>query len=135
MNDLGTIAILVEADIVTVRRTIRDAAGRLGFSLTDVTRIITAAAELSRNIYLYAGEGRMHYRLLDREGRQGIELCAEDAGPGIGNIEKAMTPGYSSAKGLGLGLPGTRRLMDEMEIISEVGKGTRITVRKWISRR
>jgi serine/threonine-protein kinase RsbT len=120
-----------ESDIVTTRRTVREVAQGLGFGLTDVTRIVTATSELARNVVLYAGSGVIRWRELGISGKVGVELTLEDNGPGITNIEQAMQEGYTTSGGLGLGLPGTKRLMDEFEIASEVGKGTRITVRKW----
>jgi len=120
-----------ESDIVTTRRTVREVAQGLGFGFTDVTRIVTATSELARNVVLYAGSGVIRWRELGISGKVGVELTLEDNGPGITNIEQAMQEGYTTSGGLGLGLPGTKRLMDEFEIASEVGKGTRITVRKW----
>ena len=120
-----------ESDIVTTRRTVREVAQRLGFGITDVTRIVTATSELARNVVLYAGAGVIRWRELGISGKAGIELTLEDNGPGIADIEQVMQEGYTTSGGLGLGLPGTKRLMDEFEIASEVGKGTRITVRKW----
>ena len=120
-----------EGDIVTTRRTVREVAQRLGFGITDVTRIVTVASELARNVVLYAGSGVLRWRELAESGSVGVELTLEDAGPGIASIEEAMQEGYTTSGGLGLGLPGTKRLMDEFEIASEVGRGTRVTVRKW----
>lgn len=127
----GEIRIDDESHIVTVRKTVRNTATQLGFGITDVTRIVTAASELARNVFHYAGSGFMGWRTLDAGGSAGIELTFEDRGPGIANVEQAMQEGYSTSGGLGMGLPGTKRLMDEMEIRSEVGQGTRVTVRKW----
>ena len=132
MMNTSEVSVTMEMDVVTVRKTVRDVASGLGFGVTDVTRVVTAASELTRNIVLYAGSGIMRWRSLDNHGRVGIELIFEDQGPGIADLEQAMEPGYSTSGGLGLGLPGTKRLMDEMEITSEVGKGTRVTVRKWL---
>ncbi len=120
-----------ESDIVTTRRTVREVAQGLGFGIADVTRIVTATSELARNIVLYAGSGVLRWRELARSGGVGVELTLEDAGPGIASIEEVMQAGYTTSGGLGLGLPGTKRLMDEFEIASEIGKGTRVTVRKW----
>ena len=133
MNDFPPeeIALRAETDIVVVRKSVRESATRLGFGITDVTRIITAASELARNVFLYAGSGVVRCRVLNRSDKVGLELVVEDQGPGIADIEQAMQPGYTTGKGLGLGLPGAKRLMDEMEIESEVGKGTKITVKKW----
>jgi serine/threonine-protein kinase RsbT len=123
-----------ENDIVMARKVVRETSTALGFGLTDVTRIVTAASELTRNIYHYAQSGVMHWRPLNRGVRVGLELTFEDNGPGIADIEKAMEPGYSTGKGLGLGLPGSKRLMDEMTIASTVGKGTTVIVRKWLKK-
>jgi serine/threonine-protein kinase RsbT len=121
-----------EGDIVTVRRAVRDAAKDVGFGVTDLTRIVTAVSELTRNITLYAGRGEVRWRGVSSRGSRGIELIFEDHGPGIADLELALEKGYSTSGGLGLGLPGAKRLMDEMEIETEPGEGTRITVRKWL---
>jgi len=130
-NYEGRLRIESEGDIVSVRRAIRDAAREIGFGLTDLTRIVTAASELTRNIYLYAGSGDVRWRELNSPRAHGIELIFEDRGPGIADLSLALEEGYTTSGGLGLGLPGAKRLMDEMEIETEVGKGTRVTVRKW----
>ena len=130
----GKVRITSENDIVVARRTVRDAATQLCFGLTDVTRIVTAASELARNVFLYAGSGVMRWTALSKNSTVGIELTFEDKGPGIADIEQAMQPGYSTSRGLGLGLAGAKRLMDEMEIDSQVGKGTTVTARKWLRR-
>ena len=131
---LEEVALRTETDIVVVRKSVREAAIRLGFGITDVTRIITAASELARNVFLYAGSGVVRCRVLNGSDRVGLELVIEDHGPGIADIDQAMQPGYTTGKGLGYGLPGTKRLMDEMEVESEAGKGTKITVKKWRNR-
>lgn len=130
----GEVRIHSESDIVTTRVTVRTAATQLGFGVTDVTRIVTAASELARNVFLYAGSGIMRWQALDTGGRIGIELTFEDRGPGISDIEQAMEAGYTSGGGLGLGLPGAKRLMDELDIASEIGKGTIVTAKKWQKR-
>jgi len=130
----SAVAIKSEDDIVVARKAVRDAAESLGFGITDVTRIVTAASELARNVFIYAGSGVMQWRELDSGGSVGIELKFEDNGPGIANIKQAMKAGYSTSGGLGLGLCGTKRLIDEMEINSQVGKGTTVIVRKWLER-
>jgi serine/threonine-protein kinase RsbT len=127
----GEVAIDDEGDVIVVRKTAREVAAQLSFSLTDVTRIVTAASELARNIFLYAGSGVMKWRSLNGRSNVGIELTFDDHGPGITDLEQAMHEGYSTSGGLGLGLPGSRRLMDEMEITSNPGAGTSIVVRKW----
>ena len=103
----------------------------LGFGTTDATRIVTAASELARNAFRYAGGGVMRCCRLDADGKAGIELTFVDHGPGISDIAQAMQEGYTTGGGLGLGLPAAKRLMGEMEIRSEIGKGTSVTVRKW----
>lgn len=127
----GEVAIDNESDIIVVRKIVRDAAAKLNFSLTDVTRIVTAASELARNIYLYAGSGVMKWRQLEGNSAVGIELTFTDYGPGIADLEQVMHEGYSTSGGLGLGLPGSRRLVDEMEITSQPGKGTTVIIKKW----
>jgi serine/threonine-protein kinase RsbT len=127
----GKVRINSEGDLVTARKTVRDAAMAMGFGMTDVTRIVTAASELTRNVFRYAGSGVMYWRKLNSGDHVGLELTFEDSGPGIPDIEQALEMGYTTSGGLGLGLPGAKRLMDEMEIDSEVGKGTRVTVKKW----
>jgi serine/threonine-protein kinase RsbT len=127
----GQVRIDSEGDIVTARKVVRDAAVAIGFGVTDVTRIVTAASELTRNVFRYAGSGVLYWQKLNASNRVGIELTFEDHGPGIPDIEQAMEIGYTTGGGLGLGLPGARRLMDEMKVESEVGKGTRVTVKKW----
>lgn len=128
----GAYPIDCESDIVATRKVVRDVATNMGFSVTDVTRIVTAASELTRNIHLYAGRGTMRCKEARDGSRVGLELVFEDHGPGIADIEEAMRPGFSSGNGLGLGLPGSRRLTDEMTIDSKVGRGTTVTIRKWL---
>jgi serine/threonine-protein kinase RsbT len=130
----GNVSIEYENDIIAARRAARDMATRLSFGITDVTRIVTAASELARNILLYAGTGIMWCSTLTQNDNAGIELRFEDHGPGIPDIDWAMQPGHGTGHGLGLGLPGAKRLMDELDIHSEAGKGTTITVRKWLRR-
>ena len=136
MTDMheGELHIGSEGDIVTARRLVRNAATALGFGITDVTRIVTAASELTRNIYQYARSGTMRWRSLSEGLDVGLELTFEDSGPGIPDVEKAMESGFSTGKGFGLGLPGAKRLMDEMSVQSETGKGTKVRARKWLRR-
>ncbi|QJB57178.1 anti-sigma regulatory factor [Pseudodesulfovibrio sp. zrk46] len=131
----GKIAITSEVDIVAVRKEIRSACQRLGFNDTDVTRIVTAASELARNIYKYASQGNMHWKKLNQIGRIGVELLFEDRGPGIRDIDLAMSPGFTTSRGLGLGLPGAKRLMDEIDVESTPGVGTNVVIRKWLKGR
>ena len=130
----GEFRIESESDIVTARKVVRDAATAMGFGITDVTRIVTATSELTRNIYHYAKSGVMRWRVLNGGDRAGLELTFEDHGPGIPDVPKAMEMGFSTGKGLGLGLPGSKRLMDELTIESTVGKGTTVVVRKWLKK-
>lgn len=132
MAKIKEVPIKSSEDIILARQTARETARELGFGLADQTRITTAVSELSRNIYRYAGTGRVVIKALGNSPDKGIEIVAEDRGPGIPDIELAMQDGYSTGKGLGQGLPGTRRLMDEFEIKSRVGAGTTVTVRKWL---
>jgi serine/threonine-protein kinase RsbT len=127
----GELRITSEGDIVAARKRIRDTATALGFSLIDVTRIVTAASELTRNIYQYAGSGVMRWRVLTQGAAVGLEVVFEDQGPGIADVTQAMESGFTTGRGMGLGLPGAKRLMDEMRIQSVVGRGTVVEVRKW----
>ncbi len=122
-------------DIVDARKAGHQLALDLGFSLTDVTMIATAISEVARNITSYAGHGAVRVAVADREGRKALIIRAEDEGPGIADIERAMEDGYSTGRGLGLGLPGARRLMDRLIVESEVGRGTAIEMWKWVPAR
>ena len=130
----GQVRIQGESDIVAVRQAVRQAAAELGFGTTDRTRIVTAASELARNVFLYAESGTMRWRVLSANGDTGLELTFEDQGPGIADVEQAMQQGYTTSKGLGMGLPGARRLMGDMAVESAAGRGTTVTVRKWLGR-
>jgi serine/threonine-protein kinase RsbT len=118
-------------DIVHARRAARALATTLGFALGEVTLITTAISELARNILRYAGEGEMLVGALHEGERGGIVVVARDRGPGIAEIERALEVGWSTSGGLGLGLPGVRRLVDDFEIESQVGVGTTVTIRRW----
>lgn len=121
-----------ENDIVTVRRCSRDAAKELNFGLVDQTRIITAASELARNIFQYASKGKVTIEKVFGEDNQGVMLTFEDQGPGIADINLALQSGYSKHNSLGLGLSGSRKLMDEFNITSVVGEGTKVIIKKWL---
>lgn len=126
------VAIAADQDIVAARQKGRALATELGFSPSDSTLIATAISELARNIVSYARRGEIVLETTSNSGgRHGVVVVARDQGPGIPNIDQALRDGYSSSGSLGLGLPGVRRLMDEFEITSEVGRGTTVTVRKW----
>jgi serine/threonine-protein kinase RsbT len=128
---LVKIVVSRESDIVMVRKAVREAAVKLGFGVTDVTRIVTAASELARNVFHYAGKGELHQKALRDNGRIGLCLEFIDEGPGIEDIEQAMKMGYTTRGGLGLGLPGAKRLMDHMTVVSSPGNGATITITKW----
>ena len=120
------------ADIVTARQAGRELASEIGFSRSDLTVIATAISEIARNILEYAKEGEVVLQLVRKDSLEGIMVVARDQGPGIRDIPQAMQDGYTTSKGLGIGLPGTRRLMDEFDIVSQVGKGTTVMMRKWV---
>jgi serine/threonine-protein kinase RsbT len=122
-------------DIVAARKAGHQLALDLGFSLTDVTMIATAISEVARNITSYAGRGAVRITVAEREGREALVVRAEDDGPGIADIERAMEDGYSTGRGLGLGLPGARRLMDRIIVDSALGRGTVIEMWKWVPAR
>jgi serine/threonine-protein kinase RsbT len=119
-------------DIVAARQAGHRLASALGFSLTDVTMIATAISEVARNITSYAGFGAIRVAVQDRDGRRALVVRAEDDGPGIANIERALEDGFSTGRGLGLGLPGARRLMDRLIVKSAPGEGTVVEMWKWI---
>ena len=122
-------------DIVAARKAGHQLALDLGFSLTDVTMIATAISEIARNITSYAGRGAVRVAVQEKEGRKALVVRAEDDGPGIVDIERAMEDGYSTGRGLGMGLPGARRLMDRLVVQSELGHGTIIEMWKWVPAR
>ena len=127
----GELPIISESDIVACRKVIRNLTTAAGFGVTDVTRIVTAVSELARNIFVHAESGKMRWNITHQAGKIGIELIFEDNGPGISDVEQALLPGYSTVKSMGMGLPGVKRLMDEMRIASEPGAGSSVTVKKW----
>lgn len=118
-------------DIVRVRQAVRAWAVEIGFSLVDQTKIVTAASELARNTLDYGGGGSVRFRRLQNGIRQGLAMDFVDQGPGIANLELALKDGYTTGTGLGLGLSGSRRLMNEFEIDSAPGRGTRVSVARW----
>ena len=125
------VPIQTDADVVTARKQGRELAAQAGFSATELTIIATAISEIARNIVMFAERGEVVVSLVGENGRQGVTVVARDAGPGIPDLEQALQDGYSGYGGMGLGLPGSRRLMDEFEITSEVDKGTTVTMTKW----
>jgi RNA polymerase sigma factor (sigma-70 family) len=125
------IPIQTDADVVTARKQGRELAAQAGFSATELTIIATAISEIARNIVMFAERGEVLVSLVGENSRQGVTVVARDAGPGIPDLKQALRDGYSGYGGMGLGLPGSRRLMDEFEITSEADKGTTITMTKW----
>jgi serine/threonine-protein kinase RsbT len=125
------VAIENETDIVVARQAGRQLAATLGFSPTEQTLLATAISEVARNIVVYAQTGEVALARVEARGVIGIEVIASDRGPGIENIELAMRDGYSTKRSLGLGLPGAKRLVDDFEVVSELGVGTTVTMRKW----
>jgi serine/threonine-protein kinase RsbT len=134
MNEIKSKCIPVnnDLDIVSARVEGRNMAKVLGFGVIDQARIATAISELARNVVLYANGGQVVLEVIEVDGRRGIQITCSDQGPGIADIDLVMQDGYSSQRGLGMGLPGTRRLMDDFEIESQLDVGTTVTVRKWL---
>jgi len=126
-----TLQIQASDHVVLVRQAVRKWAIDLGFSLVDQTKMITAASELARNALDYGGGGTVRLEALENGHRRGLRLTFEDQGPGIPDIDKALTDGYTTGKGLGMGLSGSKRLVNEFEIASRVGEGTRVTITRW----
>lgn len=118
-------------DIVLVRQAVRKKALALGFGLVDQTKVVTASSELARNTIDYGGGGTVQLELIQNERRTGLRLVFEDQGPGIPDIELALTDGYTSGNGLGLGLSGAKRLSHEFEIFSKPGEGTKVSITRW----
>jgi len=127
----AVVAIRHESDIVAARRESRTLGSKLGFTSGELTVIATAISEIARNIVVYAKTGEIHLEIVMDGQRRALQVIAKDQGPGIADITRAMTDGFSTAGGLGLGLPGAKRLMDEFEIHSEPGRGTTVTMKKW----
>jgi len=127
----GTLPIVRDDDVVRVRQAVRAAAVTAKLSLVDQTKLVTAASELARNTLIYGGGGHVEIESVSNERRRGVRLVFVDEGPGIADLDLALTDGYTSGGGLGLGLSGARRLTDEFDIASAVDQGTRISVTKW----
>ncbi|RON51478.1 anti-sigma regulatory factor [Pseudomonas frederiksbergensis] len=127
----GSQPIQIEQDVVLARQTARKLAQECGMRLIDLTKLVTAVSELARNTMVYGGGGDMDWQILDENARTGLRLTFRDEGPGIPDIKLAMTDGWTSGSGLGLGLTGAKRLVEEFELETEPGKGTRITITRW----
>ncbi|MFJ7367719.1 anti-sigma regulatory factor [Peribacillus frigoritolerans] len=132
MEFQSCVKIINEWDIVAARQLGRNVAKELGFGTVDQARITTAISELARNIYLYAGQGSVSIEKLNKNGKSGLKIIAEDQGPGIEDIRRVMEDGYTTSGGLGAGLPGAKRLMDDFDIESIPGEGTKIIATKWL---
>lgn len=127
----GSIALRIEQDVVIARQAVRKLAQDCGMRLIDQTKLVTAVSELARNTVVYGGGGDMDWEVLDEGPRTCVRLTFRDEGPGIADIKLALTDGWTSGGGLGLGLTGARRLVDEFELESTPGIGTRISITKW----
>ncbi|BCJ65248.1 ATP-binding protein [Polymorphospora rubra] len=126
-----TQTIAADEDVVRVRQLVRTVAVAVKLSLVDQTKLVTAASELARNTLVYGGGGSVSVAVVDNGRRRGIQIVFADDGPGITDLDLALTDGYTTGGGLGLGLSGARRLVDEFDIETAVGRGTRVTVTKW----
>ena len=126
-----TLEIRSSADVVAVRQATRSLAERVGFSLVDQTKLVTAASELARNTVIYGGGGSVRMDLVENGVRRGVRLTFEDQGPGIPDIQQALKDGFTSGQGLGLGLGGARRLVNDFSIDSTPGKGTQVMIARW----
>jgi serine/threonine-protein kinase RsbT len=131
MGDELVVQIRADPDVLLARQKARELAKSLRFSGSELTLIATAISEVARNIVTYAKHGQIVLRLVNQGRRRGIRVIAQDEGPGIADIPRAMEDGYSTSSSLGLGLPGSKRLMDDFDIVSVLGKGTTVTMTKW----
>ena len=131
MTDEVVVPIRTDADVLVARQKARELAKPLKLSSSEITLVATAISEVARNIVIYAKEGEIVLRLVSQGRRRGVRVVAHDWGPGIPDIARAMQDGYSTSSSLGLGLPGSKRLMDDFDIVSAVGKGTTVTMTKW----
>jgi serine/threonine-protein kinase RsbT len=133
VRPLGTesLSLRDESDLLLARRLVRERAAELGFGVLDLTKIVTAASELGRNTLIHGGGGTMLLETLVQDERRGVRLTFEDNGPGIADVEQAMTDGFTTKGGLGLGLGGSKRIVHEFDVASRVGEGTRVTVTRW----
>ena len=132
LEEVTRLPIRSGADVVAARQAARELAMQIGFTGSEVTVVAAAISEIARNIVDYAGHGEMTLQRADNNGRLGMMIVAEDQGPGIPNVAEAMRYGCATRRGNGVGLPGAKWLMDEFEIVSRPGKGTKVTMRKWL---
>jgi serine/threonine-protein kinase RsbT len=127
----GALPLQSAQNIVTSRQMVRALCQELKLSLVDQTKMITAASELSRNTLTHGGGGTMRWEFVEQNGRRGLQLHFEDQGPGIADVALALTDGWTSGTGMGLGLPGSRRLVNDFDLRSAPGEGTRVSITKW----
>ncbi len=127
----GTQPVRIEQDVVLARQTSRKLAQDCGMRLIDLTKLVTAVSELARNTVVYGGGGDMDWQILEEAGRTGLRLTFRDEGPGIPDLKLAMTDGWTSGSGMGLGLTGAKRLVEEFELETAPGEGTRVTITRW----
>ncbi|HYF16488.1 MAG TPA: anti-sigma regulatory factor [Ramlibacter sp.] len=127
----GSVPVRSEQDIVASRQKVRSLTQELKFTLVDQTKMITAASELSRNTLVHGGGGRMRWEVLEQGMKRGLRLHFEDQGPGIADLQLALTDGWTSGGGMGLGLPGSKRLVHEFDVQSAPGQGTRVSITRW----
>lgn len=132
VRDSGTHVIAQEPDVVLARQLVRKLAQESGMRLIDLTKLVTAVSELARNTLIYGGGGHMDWEVVEEGARVGVRLLFRDEGPGIPDVKLAMTDGWTSGSGLGLGLTGARRLVDDFQLDTEPGAGTRVTIARWI---
>jgi serine/threonine-protein kinase RsbT len=130
-DDTGSVPLRSEEDIVASRQKVRALAQQLKFTLVDQTKMITAASELSRNTVVHGGGGAMRWEIVDEGIKRGLRLHFEDEGPGIPDTKLALTDGWTSGKGMGLGLPGSKRLVHEFDLHTTPGRGTRVSITRW----
>ena len=131
MAKTESLPLISQQDVVSARQVIRTAAQQIGMSIVDQTKIVTAASELARNAVIYGNGGVLEWEVVSENGRRGLRLIISDRGPGIADLTLAMKDGWTSGNGLGLGLPGAKRLVNEFEIVTAPGSGTKVTVTRW----
>ena len=131
LETLDSLPIKTSADVVLVRNAVRQAAERMGFRNLDITKLVTAASEIARNTLVDGGGGRADVEAVQAGARAGLCLTFEDQGPGIADLQLALREGFTTGGGMGLGLGGSRKLVDDFAVDSEVGRGTRVTMTKW----
>lgn len=126
-----TLPLRSETDVVAARTRVRHWSQQAKFSLLEQTKFVTAASEVARNTLIHGGGGEVHIELVDGTGRTGVRLVFEDHGPGIADLQQALTDGYTSGRGMGMGLPGAKRLVNEFDVQSKPGEGTRVSLVRW----